>query len=143
MHCLGGVIYGPLFSRCCNIPLHSEERFKNIQKLGKYYLSFKNKIHEQMYISTLSPYRWAKNVQLSWQQNVQYQRRRKNRKKKDRLASCYTTAAAAESEFYCPETSIRNPPDHVSHHQQRLHPVTSLQFACGAARPGTHQHFHV
>lgn len=82
MHCLGSVIYGPLFFRSCNILLHSEERFKNIQKLGKYYLSFKNKIHEQMYISTLSPYRWAKNIQLSWQQNVQYHRR-KNRKKKE------------------------------------------------------------
>lgn len=63
--------------------------------------------------------------------------------KKDCLASCYTTAAAAESEFYCPETSIRNPPDHVSHHQQRLHPVTSLRFAYRAARPGKHQRFHV
>lgn len=30
------------------------------------------------------------------------------------LASCYIMTAAAEFEFYCPETSTQNPPDHVS-----------------------------
>lgn len=33
----------------------------------------------------------------------------------DCLASCYTMAAAAEFEFYCPETSTQNPPHRVSH----------------------------